>query len=189
MEETTRHLRLYMPGDFDKLNPRFWPRWGARVHPWRWQAQATNTLLNPNASQGCALACPVAGVLCPLTASGRRHRRSCGKRDSGWDRLREMGADILVENLQVVSSEPVADTVVRARGIRGIEVRSDRVPRMIDEFPISVAVASQAEGTTVVSDAAELQIIKERIVSRILPLNCTNWEHVSRSIPMALSAG
>jgi hypothetical protein len=62
MEETTRHLQLYMPGDFDKLNSRLWPRWGARVHPRRWQAQATNTILNPNASQGRAFACPEAGV-------------------------------------------------------------------------------------------------------------------------------
>jgi 3-phosphoshikimate 1-carboxyvinyltransferase len=74
------------------------------------------------------------------------------------DALREMGADILVENQREVNGEPLADVVVRAGDLRGIEVRGDQVPRMIDEFPILAVVASQAEGTTVVSDAAELRV-------------------------------
>ncbi len=80
------------------------------------------------------------------------------------DALREMGADIVVENQQEVSGEPAAEVVVRARGghgvppLRGIEVSGDLVPRMIDEFPILAVVASQARGTTVVGDAAELRI-------------------------------
>ncbi|MBL7184274.1 MAG: 3-phosphoshikimate 1-carboxyvinyltransferase, partial [Anaerolineae bacterium] len=36
--------------------------------------------------------------------------------------------------------------------------RGDQVPRMIDEFPILAVVATQAQGTTVVSDAAELRV-------------------------------
>ncbi len=74
------------------------------------------------------------------------------------DALREMGADILVENRREVSGEPVADVVVRAGGLSGIAVRGDQVPRMIDEFPILAVVATQAQGTTVVSDAAELRV-------------------------------
>ncbi|MFQ5813980.1 MAG: 3-phosphoshikimate 1-carboxyvinyltransferase, partial [Anaerolineae bacterium] len=72
--------------------------------------------------------------------------------------LREMGADIRMENQQEVSGEPIADVVVRAGDLRGIEVRGDQVPRMIDEFPILAVVASQAQGTTVVSEAAELRV-------------------------------
>ncbi len=74
------------------------------------------------------------------------------------DALRKMGADILVDNQQEISGEPVTDVVVRAGELRGIEVRGDQVPRMIDEFPILAMVASQAQGTTVVSDAAELRV-------------------------------
>ncbi len=80
------------------------------------------------------------------------------------DALREMGADIVVENQQEVRGEPEAEVFVRARGghgvppLRGIEVSGDLVPRMIDEFPILAVVASQARGTTVVGDAAELRI-------------------------------
>jgi len=74
------------------------------------------------------------------------------------DALRKMGADILVDNQQEISGEPVTDVVVRAGELRGIEVRGDQLPRMIDEFPILAMVASQAQGTTVVSDAAELRV-------------------------------
>jgi 3-phosphoshikimate 1-carboxyvinyltransferase len=74
------------------------------------------------------------------------------------DALREMGADIVVQNQREVGGEPVADIVVRAGRLRGTEVRGDQVPRMIDEFPILAVVASQTQGTTVVSDAAELRV-------------------------------
>ncbi len=74
------------------------------------------------------------------------------------DALREIGADIVVENQREVSGEPIADIVVRAGDLRGIEVRGDQVPRMIDEFPILAVVATQAQGTTVVRDAAELRV-------------------------------
>lgn len=91
------------------------------------------------------------------------------------DALREMGADILIENQQEVSGEPVADAVVRAgRGVsalRGIEVRGDQVPRMIDEFPILAVVASQAEGETIVRDAAELRVKEtDRIAAMVAEL-------------------
>ncbi|MBM4464915.1 MAG: 3-phosphoshikimate 1-carboxyvinyltransferase [Chloroflexi bacterium] len=74
------------------------------------------------------------------------------------DALGEMGADIVMENQREVSGEPVADVVVRAAELRGVEVRGDRVPRMIDEFPILAVVATQAQGDTVVRDAAELRV-------------------------------
>jgi 3-phosphoshikimate 1-carboxyvinyltransferase len=74
------------------------------------------------------------------------------------DALREMGADILVENRQESGGEPVADVIVRAEGLRGIELKGNQVPRMIDEFTLLAVVASQAEGETIVRDAAELRV-------------------------------
>jgi 3-phosphoshikimate 1-carboxyvinyltransferase len=74
------------------------------------------------------------------------------------DALRKMGADILVKNQWESGGEPVADVIVRAKDLRGIEVSGDQVPRMIDEFPILAVVATQAQGTTVVRDAAELRV-------------------------------
>jgi len=74
------------------------------------------------------------------------------------DVLKKMGADILVENRRDSGGEPVADVVVRAGCLRGTEVKGDQVPRMIDEFPILAVVATQVQGTTEVSDAAELRV-------------------------------
>jgi 3-phosphoshikimate 1-carboxyvinyltransferase len=74
------------------------------------------------------------------------------------DALREMGADIVVENQRVVGGEPEADVIVRAGGLGGIEVKGNQVPRMIDEFTLLAVVASQAEGETIVRDAAELRV-------------------------------
>ena len=42
--------------------------------------------------------------------------------------------------------------------MRGVEVGGDTVVRMIDEFPILAVAATQAAGTTVVRDAAELRV-------------------------------
>ncbi len=78
--------------------------------------------------------------------------------------LRAMGAEVAVENRRERGGEPVADIVVRTEGgdggppLRGVEVGGELVPRMIDEFPILAVVATQAEGETVVRDAAELRV-------------------------------
>ena len=100
-----------------------------------------------------AAACLVPGSEVAIEGIGVNHTRT-----GFLDALKEMGAVILVENQQQVSGEPVADVVVRAGDLRGIEVRGDQVPRMIDEFPILAVVASQAQGTTVVGDATELRV-------------------------------
>jgi 3-phosphoshikimate 1-carboxyvinyltransferase len=42
--------------------------------------------------------------------------------------------------------------------LRGVEIGGSTVVRMIDEFPILAVAATQASGTTVVRDAAELRV-------------------------------
>ena len=74
------------------------------------------------------------------------------------DVLREMRADISVDNEQEAGSEPLADVTVRASNLHGVEVSGDTVVRMIDEFPALAVAATQACGTTVVRDAAELRV-------------------------------
>jgi 3-phosphoshikimate 1-carboxyvinyltransferase len=72
------------------------------------------------------------------------------------DVLRHMGAQIEVQRVRHSGGEPVGDLVVRAGPLHGTAVRGDTVVRMIDEFPILALAATQAEGETVVRDAAEL---------------------------------
>lgn len=74
------------------------------------------------------------------------------------DVLSAMGANLVVNGEHRQGSEPVADVTVRGSELRGVEVGGDTAVRMIDEFPLLAVVASQAHGTTVVRDAAELRV-------------------------------
>jgi 3-phosphoshikimate 1-carboxyvinyltransferase len=72
--------------------------------------------------------------------------------------LRLMGADIAEENAGEQGGEPVADLRVRHAPLHGIEVPIERVPDMIDEFPVLFVAAACATGATVVRGAAELRV-------------------------------
>jgi 3-phosphoshikimate 1-carboxyvinyltransferase len=71
--------------------------------------------------------------------------------------LREMGADISLENQREVGGEPVADLHVRGGGLKGVTVPPERAPSMIDEYPILAVAASSAEGSTHMLGLAELR--------------------------------
>lgn len=73
--------------------------------------------------------------------------------------LQEMGADIKFENKRMQAGEDVADIVVNSSGpLKGIDVDPKRVPSMIDEFPILAMAAACAQGTTTMTDLAELRV-------------------------------
>ena len=74
------------------------------------------------------------------------------------DVLRDMGADVTLTPQPEQGNEPVASLTVRAAPLHGVTVHGERVVRMIDEFPILAVAATQAHGTTVVRDAAELRV-------------------------------
>ncbi len=72
--------------------------------------------------------------------------------------LRQMGADIELENEQQIGGEPVADIRVRSARLRGIRIPEDQVPLAIDEFPAIFVAAACAEGETVLTGARELRV-------------------------------
>jgi 3-phosphoshikimate 1-carboxyvinyltransferase len=72
--------------------------------------------------------------------------------------LGEMGARIERTNARTEGGEPVADLVVRASTLRGIEVPAERAPSMIDEYPVLAVAAAFAEGRTVMHGLAELRV-------------------------------
>ncbi len=74
------------------------------------------------------------------------------------DVLRQMGAEIAVENECEQGGEPVADLTVRSANLTATTIQGDTVVRMIDEFPVLAVAATQAEGQTVVRDARELRV-------------------------------
>src|SRR6185312_11603521 len=71
--------------------------------------------------------------------------------------LRMMGADIRQEHAREEGGEIVADLVVRAAKLHGIDVPVEHVPDMIDEFPILFIAAAAGRGTTTIRGAAELR--------------------------------
>ena len=74
------------------------------------------------------------------------------------DVLTAMGADLTLERRREEAGEPVADIRVRHRGLRAARIGGDLIPRLIDEVPVLAVAAACAEGTTVISDAAELRV-------------------------------
>jgi 3-phosphoshikimate 1-carboxyvinyltransferase len=72
--------------------------------------------------------------------------------------LREMQADIAIENERTAGGEPVGDLVVRGGDLLGVEVPADRAPAMIDEYPVLAVAASVARGTSIMRGLAELRV-------------------------------
>jgi 3-phosphoshikimate 1-carboxyvinyltransferase len=71
--------------------------------------------------------------------------------------LQEMGADIEVDNEDILSGEAVGDLAVTYKELHGVTVTGDRVVQMIDEFPVFAIAASVAKGITTVHQAEELR--------------------------------
>jgi 3-phosphoshikimate 1-carboxyvinyltransferase len=77
----------------------------------------------------------------------------------------DLGATEDVEDTEGVG-EPVGELAVLHADLHAVEVAGDTVVRAIDEFPIFAVLATQAEGTTIVRDAAELRVKEsDRIAS------------------------
>lgn len=72
--------------------------------------------------------------------------------------LQSMGADITLENTQLLGEEPVADIRVRSSKLRGGIVDPALVSLAIDEFPILFVAAAAALGKTVFSGIGELRV-------------------------------
>ncbi len=73
--------------------------------------------------------------------------------------LQEMGADIRISNMKDVSGEPVADIYCKGgRELNGIQITKEKIPSLIDEFPVLCVAATQAMGITAIRGAGELRV-------------------------------
>ncbi len=73
--------------------------------------------------------------------------------------LRSMGADLTIQERRSFGEEPVGDMRIRYAGrLRGTDIPVERVPSLIDELPVILALAATAEGTTRLRGAAELRV-------------------------------
>ena len=74
------------------------------------------------------------------------------------DVLKDMGADIRLENERISAGESVADITVKSSTLRATTIGGDIIPRLIDELPIIAVAAVFAKGQTVIKDAQELKV-------------------------------
>lgn len=111
-------------------------------------------------SDPSSAAFPVVAALLQEGSDLRLPRVGTNKRRTGlYETLQEMGADIVFANEQVQAGEPVADMIVKGTGaLTGIEVPPERVPSMIDEFPVLAVAAACAQGTTKMTGLSELRV-------------------------------
>ena len=74
------------------------------------------------------------------------------------DILQRMGAEVEVTDRRQVSGEERGEITARTSQLVATQVGGDEIPRMLDEVPILALLATQAEGQTVIRDAAELRV-------------------------------
>ena len=72
--------------------------------------------------------------------------------------LREMGADLTIENGREENGEPIGDVRVRYSRLTGVTVPAERAPSMIDEYPVLAAIAAIANGSTHMPGIGELRV-------------------------------
>lgn len=82
------------------------------------------------------------------------------------DVLSAMGAVVAREGEREANGEPRADLVVHHGRLRAAEISGSLSLRSLDELPLVATLASQAEGTTVISDAAELRVKESDRIAR-----------------------
>lgn len=74
------------------------------------------------------------------------------------DILKDMGANISIEDTRKSAGETVADITVRSSVLKSTVIGGDIIPRLIDELPIIAVAAVFADGETVIKDAQELKV-------------------------------
>ncbi len=72
--------------------------------------------------------------------------------------FKSMGADITLLNEREEAGEKIADIRARYSKLSGTVIEGSLIPALIDEIPLIAVVAAQAEGETIIRDAAELKV-------------------------------
>jgi 3-phosphoshikimate 1-carboxyvinyltransferase len=99
----------------------------------------------------------VVGLLCPNSEITIKNVGINPTRTGIIDALKAMGGNIVIENIRE-KDEPVADLIVRSSQLKGAKFSGEIIVRMIDEIPILVLAATQANGETIINDAGELKV-------------------------------
>ncbi|MBI9048346.1 MAG: 3-phosphoshikimate 1-carboxyvinyltransferase [Anaerolineaceae bacterium] len=74
------------------------------------------------------------------------------------DILVRMGAKIKIDVIDKQAIEPIGNLFIQDSALNAIELGGDMIVRAIDEIPLVALLATQANGKTVIRDAAELRV-------------------------------
>ena len=86
------------------------------------------------------------------------------------DILRMMGACIQISDLKRVNGEIVGNINVESSELEGIEIPKDLITSSIDELPLIILAASQAEGKTSFRNAEELRFKESDRISSMVKM-------------------
>ncbi|MBY0122595.1 3-phosphoshikimate 1-carboxyvinyltransferase [Bacillus sp. S/N-304-OC-R1] len=100
----------------------------------------------------------VAGAIVPNSCITLKNVGLNPTRTGIIDVMKEMGADITIVPYDEDAFEPSGDITIKTSNLKGITIKGDLIPRLIDEIPVIALLASQAEGVTVIQDAEELKV-------------------------------
>ncbi len=92
--------------------------------------------------------------------------------------LDRMGAGVIWSGGRQTLGEEVGRLTIKSAPLSGIEISGDEIPLLIDELPVIAVLASQAQGITVVRDAAELRVKESDRIRAV----CDNLARMGGSI-------
>jgi 3-phosphoshikimate 1-carboxyvinyltransferase len=92
--------------------------------------------------------------------------------------LERMGAEIRVEDAQMIDGEPTGTLTVRYGPLRGTTVTPDEVPDCIDELPLLALLATTADGSSEIRGAGELAVKESDRIAAMAALLRADGAHV-----------
>jgi len=120
--------------------------------------QLTATHVNVPGDISSAAFFLVAGAIVPNSSITLMNVGLNPTRTGILDVLSAMGADMTIEEYESTTGEPAGNIIIKTSSLTGTVLSGDLIPRLIDEIPIIALLATQAEGKTVIKDAAELKV-------------------------------
>jgi 3-phosphoshikimate 1-carboxyvinyltransferase len=120
--------------------------------------QLTATHVNVPGDISSAAFFLVAGAIVPNSSIKLMNVGLNPTRTGILDVLKAMGADMTIEEYDSATGEPAGNITIKTSSLTGTVLSGDLIPRLIDEIPIIALLATQAEGKTVIKDAAELKV-------------------------------
>ena len=83
--------------------------------------------------------------------------------------IKKMNGNIEIIEEHEICGEKVGDILVRySPNLIGTTIDKDLIPRLIDEIPIIAVLATQAEGDTIIKDAAELKVKESNRIKSVV---------------------